>query len=112
MALLTENFAATGNEMGLFEKIDASVVTNLDNLYDFAKNADGYGPCYSLVRYGIIYNEDLVAAPDSYEQLFTDEQYAGLVSIPDMSGTAGRTCWSRWPTASAAARKTWTRPSS
>lgn len=89
VALLTENFAATGNEMGLFEKIDPAVVTNLDNLYDFAKNADGYGPCYSLVRYGIIYNEDLVAAPESYEQLFTDEQYAGLVSIPDMSGTAG-----------------------
>ena len=89
VALMSESFSMIANAQGLFEKIDPAIVTNLDALYDFAKNADGFGPCYSLVRYGILYNADVVDAPESYQQLFTDEKYAGLVSIPDMSGTAG-----------------------
>ena len=88
VALLSQNFAVKGNSEGLFEKIDTSVVTNLDNLYDFAKDADGYGPCYSLVRYGIIYDADVVEAPTSYQDLFNGN-YDGLISIPDMSSTAG-----------------------
>lgn len=89
VALMSESFSIIGNADGVFEKLDETVVTNLGNLYDFAVNAEGYGPCYSLVRYGILYNADAVEAPASYQQLFTDEAYAGLVSIPDMSTTAG-----------------------
>jgi putative spermidine/putrescine transport system substrate-binding protein len=89
VALLTKSFADIGNSEGLFEKIDTSVVTSLDNLYDFAKNADGYGPCYSLVRYGIMYDADVVKeAPKSYVDLF-DDKYAGMVTLPDMTSTAG-----------------------
>ena len=88
VALLSQNFAVKGNNEGLFEKIDTNVVTNLDNLYDFAKDADGYGPCYSLVRYGIIYDADVVEAPTSYQDLFNGN-YDGLISLPDMSSTAG-----------------------
>jgi putative spermidine/putrescine transport system substrate-binding protein len=93
VALLTKSFAETGNQMGLFEQIDTSVVTSLDNLYDFAQNADGYGPSYSVCRYGIMYNADALEAaglpaPTSYEDLF-DDQYAGMVALPDMTSTAG-----------------------
>lgn len=88
VALLSESFAVKGNNEGLFEKIDTNVVTSLDNLYDFAKNKDGYGPCYSLVRYGIIYNKDQVPAPASYQDLFNGS-YDGLISLPDMASTAG-----------------------
>lgn len=93
VAFLTKSFAVTGEGEGLFEKVDTSVVTSLDNLYDFAKNADGYGPCYSVCRYGIMYNKDALDEkgldyPTSYKDLF-DDKYAGLVALPDMTSTAG-----------------------
>lgn len=89
VALMTDIFAALGNEKGLFEKIDPKVVTNLNNLYDFAKNADGYGPSYSVVRYGIIYDADTVKTPPkSYKDLFSGK-YNGQLSLPDMASTAG-----------------------
>lgn len=89
VALMTKNFAEIGNKEGLFEKINTDVVKSLDNLYDFAKDANGYGPCYSLVRYGIMYDSDVVTeAPKSYADLF-DDKYAGMVSLPDMTSTAG-----------------------
>jgi len=88
VVLMSESFSTLGNADGVFEKIDTGVVTNLNNLYDFAKNKDGYGPCYSLVRYGIIYDKDVVPAPKSYVDLFSGT-YDGLISLPDMSSTAG-----------------------
>ncbi len=93
VAMLTQSFAVTGAQEGLFEQIDTSVVTSLDHLYDFALDADGYGPCYSLCRYGIMYNADALEslglpAPTSYQSLF-DDQYAGMVALPDMTSTAG-----------------------
>ena len=93
VALLTKSFAQTANQEGLFEKIDTNIVTDMGNLYDFAVNADGYGPCYSLVRYGIMYNADALqkaglAAPTSYQDLF-DDKYAGMVALPNMTSTAG-----------------------
>lgn len=93
VALLTKSFAQTGNDAGLFEKIDTNIVTSIGDLYDIAVNADGYGPCYSLCRYGIMYNADALEkaglpAPTSYEGLF-DDQYAHMVALPDMTSTAG-----------------------
>ncbi len=89
VVLMTDIFADLGNKKGLFEKIDPKVVTNLKNLYDFAKNSDGYGPCYSVVRYGIIYDAATVkVAPKSYKDLFSGK-YNGQLSLPDMASTAG-----------------------
>lgn len=88
IALMSQSFAVIGNREGLFEKLDTNVVTNLDNLYDFAKDAEGYGPCYSVVRYGIIYDADAVEAPTSYLDLFSGK-YNGVLSLPDMASTAG-----------------------
>jgi putative spermidine/putrescine transport system substrate-binding protein len=89
VALLTDSFAALGNKNGLFEKIDPKVVKNVRNLYDFARNADGYGPCYSVVRYGIIYDAGIVKTPPkSYKDLLS-AKYKGQLSLPDMASTAG-----------------------
>lgn len=93
VALLTKSFAEIGIQEDLFEQIDTDVVTSLDNLYDFAVNADGYGPVYSTCRYGIMYNaaaleEKSLEAPTSYQDLF-DDKYAGMVILPDMTSTAG-----------------------
>ena len=93
VAMLTKSFAETGIQEGLFEPLDTSVVTSLGNLYDFAVDANGYGPCYSLCRYGIMYNADALEQlglepPTSYQDLF-DDKYAGMVALPDMTSTAG-----------------------
>lgn len=93
VALLTKSFAETGNQKDLFEKLDPSIVTSLSDLYAFAANQDGYGPCYSLCRYGIMYNAKALSdlglpAPTSYQDLF-DDKYAGMVALPDMTSTAG-----------------------
>ena len=93
VVMLTKSFAETGAQEGLFEPIDTSVVTSLDHLYDFALDANGYGPCYSLCRYGIMYNADALEQlglepPTSYQDLF-DDKSAGMVALPDMTSTAG-----------------------
>ena len=54
VALLTKSFAEVGIQADLFEKVDTNVVTSLGNLYDFAQDKNGYGPCYSVCRYGIM----------------------------------------------------------
>ena len=56
VALLTKSFAEVGIQADLFEKVDTGVVTSLGNLYDFAQDKNGYGPCYSVCRYGIMYD--------------------------------------------------------
>lgn len=93
IAMLSKSFSQTGNDEGLFEKIDTNVVTSLGDLYDIALDDNGYGPCYSLDRYGIMYNADALEeaglpVPTSYEDLF-DDQYAHMVALPDMTSTAG-----------------------
>lgn len=88
VAILSDNFAQIGIQKGLFDKIDKSVVTSWNELYPFAQQAEGYGPSYSLVRYGILYNADMVPEPKSYMDLFNGN-YDGLLSLPDMAGTAG-----------------------
>ena len=93
VALLTKSFAETGIQNDLFEQLDTSIVTSLGELYDFCVDEKGYGPCYSLCRYGIMYNADALEqmnlpAPTSYQDLF-DDQYAGMVALPDMTSTAG-----------------------
>ncbi len=93
VALLTKSFAEVGAQAGLFEKVDTGVVTSLANLYDFAQDKNGYGPCYSVCRYGIMYDAAAleragVEAPTSYQDLF-DDKYAGMVALPDMTSTAG-----------------------
>ena len=93
VALLTKSFAEVGVQSDLFEKVDTAVVTSLGNLYDFAQDKNGYGPCYSVCRYGIMYDAAAlekagVPAPTSYQELF-DDKYAGMVALPDMTSTAG-----------------------
>ena len=89
VALLTDSYADQGNRKGLFDKIDTNVVTNLSSLYAFAGNKDGFGPAYSVVRYGIMYNADKVkTVPTSYQDLFKDD-FKGKVALPDMTSTAG-----------------------
>mgnify|MGYP000206370710 CR=1 FL=1 len=90
---LSGSFAKQAQELGLLEQIDTDVVTTVDELYDFAKNDSGYGPMVAVGRFGLMYNaamlEELgLEPPTSYMDLF-DDKYAGIVSLPAMTSTAG-----------------------
>lgn len=87
VALMTDCFSVMGNNEGLFEKINADNVPNLKKLYDFAVDKNGFGPSYSVVRYGMVYNADKVKeAPTSWNDLWNP---AYKVSVPDITSTAG-----------------------
>ena len=92
VAFLSTCFVPEAVANDLFDTIDTEIVTNVADAYDIALNPDGYGPCYSLCRYSIMYDakaleEAGVPAPTSYVDLF-DDQYAHMVILPDMTSTA------------------------
>lgn len=89
VALMTDCFSVMGNEEGLFEKINTKNVPNAEKLYDYALDKNGYGPAYSVVSYGLVYNKDLVdEAPTSWADLW-NPAYENKVCIPDITSTAG-----------------------
>jgi putative spermidine/putrescine transport system substrate-binding protein len=79
---------------GVLERLDPAVVTNLRDLYEVAKNQDGYGPAMIFYSVGIAYNtqkyaEAGIAAPVSWTDLW-DPRLGGKVVAPDLSIVMGR----------------------
>lgn len=63
------------------QKIDASLLTHKDELYDGAIDKTGYGVYLLWGRYGLVYRTDLVKEkPTSWNDLW-DEQYKGKVTM-------------------------------
>jgi putative spermidine/putrescine transport system substrate-binding protein len=88
VALFSDTFSDLGNAEGLFDKVTVEEIPNIANLYSFGPNKDGFGPGYSVVRYGIMYNHDTVTnPPTSYKELFTRDDLT--FALPDMSTTTG-----------------------
>jgi putative spermidine/putrescine transport system substrate-binding protein len=78
---------------GTLAKIDPAIVTNLANLYDAAKQPDGYGPARLFWSWGLIYNEKAfrengIPAPTSWEDLW-NPKLAGKIAIADITGPGG-----------------------
>jgi putative spermidine/putrescine transport system substrate-binding protein len=86
--LITDFFAAVGEQDGLFDRVDPAAVPNLSKVYDFAKNPDDFGPAYTYTLLGMVYRTDLVTQPPSMD-LLTSPQYKGKVALPDTAITPG-----------------------
>lgn len=89
VALMTDCFSVMGNDEGLFEKLDAKKVPNAEKLYDYAIDKNGFGPAYSVVSYGIVYNTDIVETPPTSWADLWNEAYENKVCVPDITSTAG-----------------------
>jgi putative spermidine/putrescine transport system substrate-binding protein len=81
-------------DLKLFAKLDSKIVTNLEFLYDEAKNPDGFGPGMAFYSVGIAYNKEKFAAagipaPTSWRDLW-NPKLAGRVAIPDLVTSYGR----------------------
>jgi putative spermidine/putrescine transport system substrate-binding protein len=79
---------------GVLERIDPKIVTNLKDIYDIAKNKEGYGPAMIFYSVGIAYNTQKyagagIAPPVSWADLW-DPRLAGKVIAPDLSVAMGR----------------------
>lgn len=89
---LNQSTAARGYASGLFEKLDASKVPNLENLITPAKNmqaASGFGPAFVIQSVGIVYDKEAVGFEiTSWDDLWKAE-LEGAIAIPDITTTFG-----------------------
>jgi putative spermidine/putrescine transport system substrate-binding protein len=88
---LSDYYAQQGIEDKVFETIDRSKLTNLDNIYETAKAPLGeeYGPAYTIAQFGIAYNPDEVAKPvTSWKDLWSAD-LKGKITIPSITSTTG-----------------------
>jgi putative spermidine/putrescine transport system substrate-binding protein len=87
---LTDSFSQLGIAEALFQKVDASKIPNLADLYDLAKDPQGgYGPAYTIGRVGIVYDTAKVNPPISSWGDLWREDLKGAISLPGITTTAG-----------------------
>jgi len=75
-------------------KIDPAIVTNLDHVYDVAKQKDGYGPGMNFYSVGLAYNTKIFKAnnipePTSWNDMW-NPKLAGRIALPDITQTTAK----------------------
>lgn len=89
--LMSDFYAAMGEEKDLFQAVNAEKVPNLENIADFAVSDDFSGPSYSYQLNGVLYRTGDVSAEEAASwDLYGDADYAGRVAFPDISTTGGQ----------------------
>lgn len=91
VVLISDYYAALGQEDDLFEEVGASQVPAMDEIADFAVEDAYLGPAYSYQLYGTLYSTDELSAQEAADwELWGDDQFTGRLALPDMSVTAGQ----------------------
>ena len=80
---------AAGKQQGLYEKLDPKVVTNLPDVFDYAKDPDGIGVGVYVLATGFQYNSKAfrdagIPAPTSWNDLW-DPRLKGRVALYSFS---------------------------
>ncbi|GAB3595880.1 extracellular solute-binding protein [Microbacterium tumbae] len=89
--LISDYYAALGQEDDLFQQVDDSAIANLDQIADFATEDAYFGPAYSYQLNGTLYRTDELDAEEAASwDLYGDPAYAGELALPDISVTAGQ----------------------
>ncbi|MGE0237749.1 MAG: ABC transporter substrate-binding protein [Parvibaculaceae bacterium] len=91
---LDDDVQVNAIKAGVLDKIDESLVPNMKNVYDEARNKLGYGPGIIFVGVGIAYSrkkfeEAGLPPPSSWNDLW-NPKLAGHLAIPDLSSVSGR----------------------
>jgi putative spermidine/putrescine transport system substrate-binding protein len=86
---------AQGVQAGIFEKLDASIVTNLANMYSWARYSDDYGAMFSVgavaPEYNVqIYSERSIPKPSSWNDLLNPAA-KGHIVLMDLTTLQGLT---------------------
>lgn len=89
--LISDTFAASGQEQDLFQDFDESDVPNLASIAEFAVEEGYDGPAYSYQLNGTLYStDDLTAEQAADWSLYADPAYSGRLAFPDIAVTAGQ----------------------
>ncbi|TDC79982.1 extracellular solute-binding protein [Streptomyces hainanensis] len=89
--LISDTFAALGQDQGLFQEFDSGDVPNLDAIAEFAADDAYAGPAYTYQLNGVLYRTDQLSAEEAADwSVFGDPAYSGKVALPDISATAGQ----------------------
>lgn len=90
VAILDQSVAHTGNQEGLFSKIEEESVPNLANVVDLGRDVDGYGPAVTFDNLVLLYNPELVSdAPTTVEDLWSaPNRSIAIPAPPDIQGIA------------------------
>ncbi|MFI5012389.1 MAG: ABC transporter substrate-binding protein [Hyphomicrobiales bacterium] len=70
-----------GKAEGVFEKLNYANIPNIDDVYDFIRDPEGYGPFTSFGAWGIVYNRDTVKKPPTSFKALWSPDYAGKILI-------------------------------
>ncbi|MEQ8813508.1 ABC transporter substrate-binding protein [Thalassobaculum sp.] len=78
-----------GKQQGLYEKLDPAVVTNIDQVFEEARDPDGVGVVSGITTTGIIYNDKAMAeagvpVPKAWSDL-ADPRYKGKIAMYDFN---------------------------
>jgi putative spermidine/putrescine transport system substrate-binding protein len=87
---LSDVFSEVGLQDKLFETIDPAKVPNLKEIYPIAKapQGEGFGPAYTIGRYGIVYDSAKVKPVTAWGDLWRDD-LKKKISLPGFNTTAG-----------------------
>lgn len=89
--LMSDFYAALGQEDDLFQQVDADAVPTLGEIADFAREDAYFGPAYSYQLNGTLYRTDELSAEEASSwDLYGNEAYAGQLALPNISVTAGQ----------------------
>ena len=89
--LISDYYAALGQEDDLFQQVDADAVPSLSEIAGFATEDAYVGPAYSYQLNGTLYRTDELSADEAASwELYADDAYAGRLALPDISVTAGQ----------------------
>lgn len=89
--MISDYYAALGQEKGLFQQVDDEQVPALADIADFAKEEAYAGPAYSYQVNGTLYRTDELDADEAASwDLYGDDAFAGRLALPDISVTAGQ----------------------
>lgn len=92
VALFAGNWALNAADAGLLQPYDPSLLSNLGDLYEFARDPLGNQMAigYTVQNLGIVYRTDMVDGIDSWADL-ADPELEGFLSLPGITTTYGPT---------------------
>lgn len=81
VAIMDQSVSQSGNQQGLFAKVDQSSVPNLANVPDKFKDKDGYGPVDMLDAIGLVYDTKTFPTPPTSWNALWDKSNCGKVNV-------------------------------
>ncbi|KYD10019.1 MULTISPECIES: ABC transporter substrate-binding protein [Heyndrickxia] len=93
VAFLDDGPQAQAKAFGLLAPLDEKVVTNLENLYDIAKDEDNIGVGFGIISTGLAYNKETFQK-NGWEPLkswndLADPKFKGNLVLPSIANTYG-----------------------